>query len=90
MPMKKNVQYCFFSIASQISLTNLCICSIMECLFLNPNWWSGINFSFSIVGFRRPYIIFSSIWENTGSSDIGLQDSVGCGSLPGLGNIIDS
>ena len=38
MPMKKNVQYCFFSIASKISLTNLCICSIMECLFLNPNW----------------------------------------------------
>ena len=27
MSMKRAVQYCFFSIASKISLTNLCICS---------------------------------------------------------------
>ena len=38
MSMKRAIQYCFFSIASKFSLTSLCICSIMECLFLNPNW----------------------------------------------------
>ena len=88
MSIKRAVQYCLFSSASIISLMSLCICSIVECLFLNPNWWSGINFFFSIVRFMRSYIIFSSILENTGSSDIGLQDAVWCGSLPGLGSIM--
>ena len=36
----------------------------------------------------RSYIIFSSILENTGSSDIGLQDAVWYGPLSGLGNIL--
>ena len=72
MSIKRAVQYCLFSSASIISLISLYICSIMECLFLNPNWWSGINFSFFIIGFMRSYIIFSSILENRESSDIGL------------------
>ena len=74
MSIKRAVQYCLFSSAIIISLISPCICSIVECLFLNPNWCSGINFFFfiSIIVFIRSYIIFSSILENTGSSDIGL------------------
>ena len=62
----------FFFFASKISLMSLCICSIVECLFLNPYWRPDINLSSSIVAFRRSYIIFSSILEHIGSSDIGL------------------
>ena len=46
-----------------ISLINLCIYSIVECLFLNPNWCSGINFLISIIVFIRSYIIFQVFWK---------------------------
>ena len=72
MPMKRAVQYSLFSSATIISFISLCICSIVECLLLNSNWCSGIKFFISIIVFIRTYIIFSSILENTGSSDIGL------------------
>ena len=72
MSIKRAVQYSLFSSATIISFISLCICSIVECLFLKPNWRSGISFFVSIIVFIRQYIIFSSILENTGSSDIGL------------------
>ena len=72
MSIKRAVQYSLFSSATIISFISLCIYSIVECLFLKPNWWSGIRFFVSIIVFIRPYIISSSILENTGSSDIGL------------------
>ena len=72
MSIKRAVQYSMFSSATIISFISLCICCIVECLFLKQNWWSGISFFVSIIVFIRQYIIFSSILENTGSSDIGL------------------
>ena len=65
MSIKRAVQYCLFSSAIIISLISLCICSIVKCLFLNPNWYSGIDFFISIIVIIRSYIIFFSILENT-------------------------
>jgi hypothetical protein len=43
---------------SIILRTIQCICSIVQCLCLDPNWWSGINPLFSTIGssyFKRSF-----------------------------------
>ena len=64
MSIKRAVQYSLFSSAIITSLISLCICSIVECLFLNSNWCSGISFFLSLLLF-----LSGNILENTGSSD---------------------
>jgi hypothetical protein len=36
--------------ASFIFFTSRCVCSIVECLCLKPNWWFSINTLFSAIG----------------------------------------
>ena len=62
MSIKRAVQYSLFSSATIISFINLCICSIVECLFLKPNWWSGISFFISIIVFIRYFGKYWKLW----------------------------
>jgi hypothetical protein len=50
MSKKAAEQYWLVSIASFILCTMRCICSIVECLCLKPNWWLGINLLFTTTG----------------------------------------
>ena len=63
MSIKRAVQYSLFSSAIIISLTSLCICSIVECLFLNPNWCSGISFFISIIALSDNILFFPVFWK---------------------------
>ena len=63
MSIKRAVQYSMFSSATIISFISLCICSIVERLFLKPNWLSGISFFVSTIVFIWQYIIFPVFWK---------------------------
>ena len=60
--LKRAVQYSLFSSAISISFISLCICSIVECLFLKPNWWSGISFFLSLLLFLSGNILFFPVF----------------------------
>ena len=46
---------------SIISLISLCICFVVKCLFLDPNWCTGINF-LSLVLFLSGNILFFPVF----------------------------
>ena len=46
---------------SIISLISLCICFVVKCLFLDPNWCTGINF-LSLVLFLSGNILFFQVF----------------------------
>ena len=85
--MSKNaaMQYCLVSSAFLKLLYILWTCSIDECCFLNPNWWSGINFCELRIGFNLDKNSFSSILESTAKRLIGLYDVTCCNGLPWFG-----
>lgn len=56
-----------------IVVVTVWICSIVECLALNPRWWSGIIINPVSVVRSLVYIISSKILHKVGSSDIGLS-----------------
>src|SRR5215510_8625742 len=71
-------------------LVILCTWSIVECLLRNPNWWFGIRFFRSMMGFSLLMSNFSNSFDITGNNEIGLYDAASCGGFPGFGIIITS
>jgi len=71
-------------------LVILCTWSIVECLPQNPNWWFGIRFFLSIIGFSLLISNFSKSFDVTGNNEIGLYDAASCGGFPGFGIMITS
>lgn len=63
-------------------------CSIVECLFRNPNWCSGIICLNSIIGFNRFKSNFSNYFDKLGRSDIGLYEVNNSGGFPDLSRMI--
>lgn len=59
-------------------------CSIVECLFLKPNWCDEFNCFSSMIHCILWRINFSRNFENGGSSEIGLYVETIWGSFPGL------
>lgn len=60
----------FFS-SRVFSIVIRCICSIVVCLFLNPNWWDGISSLFCIIGIRLFRSNLLKIVDIVGNRDIG-------------------
>jgi len=58
--------------------------TMIECLFRNPNWWSGMRFLSSIIGFKRLRSSFSKSFDMLVRSDIGLYEEARSGGLLGL------
>lgn len=71
---------CFFS--SAFSITLVILCTWLECIFLNSNWWSGITF-FSAIGFNLLRSNFSTNFDIMDNRVIGLYFA-SLGGFPGL------
>ena len=65
-------------------LVILCTWSIVECLLRNPNWWFGITFFISMIGFNLLISNFSKSFDLTGNNEIGLYDAASCGGFLGF------
>lgn len=63
---------------------------MVECWFLNPNWWLGIRPFFSMTGFSRLSKSFSKPFDLIGNNEIGRYEVTSCDGLPSLGTIITS